>query len=622
MARDIITKGPNFVHPEKPSALGSRNSLNRDQRDEYFESRVIIDEEVDKILNHIHAKLPPEVLEKLDVMGSIKSKLHNYFNQEFQNMLNRYIVTMEDEMSKKVRDLVDKEENRILNKYTPRELTDILDRIGGADKFNTGEIEKSMVNMYGHLHGHIQRGVNELETSINSILREKADIGAFVRGENAYSIVKCSFTDNLVKPKTVTNVKLSINILDSELISPIYHYEVPVSVILRDVVAKHIHEQIDREITALNNSLIDNGKEELTDTEEVFEKFHLLENYVSDEDSSNENSKRYQFVAKKFFDAIDGIKAEIDYDNYDALQIRENVKKVIDKENIRNRGFNSAVNSITSILDTSKMGYQHIENHKNARLCVIREYEEEDEVKLPDERYAIRVVFYDSNQLKALRDAYRTQLEELEVSVEETQKVVDGVYKEYKKANPEHQDLETITRRYLGGVEDAPKKGFFFSPARDEDDAYLEEDKVWDELSFIQASGTIVEEENPSYEIRFERLTKRFKLIEEKVGVIYSFQHPEKRRVIEDRIRFLRVNVEAFDALINPFHIQPGLLLDIDITTIKRKRTTMMNMANVLNEFLFSLSKGFADAAFASSTRRRSTVRSDLEQSFGSLAAE
>ena len=151
MARDLVVKGPRYVHPEKPGAVGSRNSLNRNNRDEYAESKIIIDEEVDKILNHIHAKLPPEVLEKLDVMGSIKSKLHNYFNQEFQNMLNRYIVTMEDEMAKKVRDLVDKEEFRILNRYTPREVSELIDKIGGIEKFNTGEIERSIVNMYGHL---------------------------------------------------------------------------------------------------------------------------------------------------------------------------------------------------------------------------------------------------------------------------------------------------------------------------------------------------------------------------------------------------------------------------------------------------------------------------------------
>ncbi|MBT4638442.1 MAG: cytochrome C oxidase subunit II, partial [Deltaproteobacteria bacterium] len=104
MARETIVKSPNLVHPEKPSAVGSRNSLHRQDRDEYEEAKGIIDEEVDKILNHIHAKLPPEVLEKLDVMGSVKSKLHNYFNQDFQNMLNRYLVTMEDEMNKKIRD--------------------------------------------------------------------------------------------------------------------------------------------------------------------------------------------------------------------------------------------------------------------------------------------------------------------------------------------------------------------------------------------------------------------------------------------------------------------------------------------------------------------------------------
>ena len=40
---------------------------------------------------------------------------------------------------------------------------------------NTGEIEKSIVNMYGHLHGHIQRGVNDLETMTNSLLRQKTD---------------------------------------------------------------------------------------------------------------------------------------------------------------------------------------------------------------------------------------------------------------------------------------------------------------------------------------------------------------------------------------------------------------------------------------------------------------
>jgi hypothetical protein len=70
--------------------------------------------------------------------------------------------------------------------------------------------------------------------------------------------------------------------------------------------------------------------------------------------------------------------------------------------------------------------------------------------------------------------------------------------------------------------------------------------------------------------------------------------------------------------MINPYHIQPGLLLDVDITSIKRKKATLDSMANVLNEFLHGVSKGFQDAAFASFSRRRSTVRADINQSFSS----
>jgi hypothetical protein len=45
-------------------------------------------------------------------------------------------------------------------------------------------------------------------------------------------------------------------------------------------------------------------------------------------------------------------------------------------------------------------------------------------------------------------------------------------------------------------------------------------------------------------------------------------------------------------------------------------------MANVLNEFLSGVSKGFSDAAFASFSRRRSTVREDINQSFSSGTEE
>lgn len=588
MASETIVKSPNFVHPEKPSAVGSRNSLHRQDRDEYEEAKGIIDEEVDKILNHIHAKLPPEVLEKLDVMGSVKSKLHNYFNQDFQNMLNRYLVTMEDEMNKKIRDLIDKEETRTLNKYTPREITEIISRIGDSETFNTEDIEKSVVNMYSHLQGHIERGVADLETNTNALLREKTDVGVFIRGENSYAIEKCTFKDNVKRPKTVMDMKLSISILDSELISRIYHYQVPVTSIIKDIVAKNIHELIDNEINEINHQLVDGGKEEMSDSERIFEKLRVMDKYISDDNT--EESKRYQFVAKKFLDSVDGIQAEIESKDYDSLNIRENIKKIIDNENIRNRGFNTAVNSITSILDNSKMGYQFIENYKNARECIIREYEEEDSTKLPDERYNLRLVYYDQKQLKSLRKAYSRQIEELEREVMHLWKVCHGVYTN-DRDEKDYDDWETLADRMLTPKK---KKGFFKSKNAVEPE--IEEKKpLWNEIGYIQPKDTIVSKSNPTEEARLDEISARFPLMWDKLQKVYREQIDETRQILEARISFLQEQFEDFTNQINPYHVQPGLLLDIDIISIKKKKTTMMNMANVINEFLYSVSKGFSD---------------------------
>ena len=115
-------------------------------------------------------------------MAGMEDKIYNYVNQAYVNMFNRYSITVEDEMIKKVRDFIDKEEVKTLARYVPKDIVDILDQVAGSDKFNTGEIEKSIVNMYGHLQGHVQRGVYDLEVETNAILRQKTDVGAFVPG--------------------------------------------------------------------------------------------------------------------------------------------------------------------------------------------------------------------------------------------------------------------------------------------------------------------------------------------------------------------------------------------------------------------------------------------------------
>ena len=108
----------------------------------------------------------------------------------------------------------------------------------------------------------------------------------------------------------------------------------------------------------------------------------------------------------------------------------------------------------------------------------------------------------------------------------------------------------------------------------------------------------------------------------DKLVKVNENQNPINRVAVEERIDYLFREFTRYDYMINPYHIQPGIVLDIDITSIKRKKYTLMAMANVLNEFLHGVSKGFQDAAFASFSRRRSTVREDINQSFNATANE
>ncbi len=597
-------KSPNKVHPTQPSAVGSRESLAQEGRDKIAESKLILEESTDKVMNHIMNKLPEDVLVRLDVMGGIKEKLYNYINQTYVNMFNRYQVTMEDEFVKKVRDFVDKEETKGLARYTPRELVELLDKIGGSDKFHTGEIEKAMVNMFGHLHGHIQRGMNDLENETNAILRQKTDVGAFVRGENAYAILKCIFKDNELRPKYVYDIKLSINILESELISPIYHYQVTVESLLKDAIQKHIHDLIDRQITVLKEELVDQGKSEMTGAEVMFEKIKRIENFT-DDDKDDEKSRRYTILAKKFLDKIEGLRAEIDVEEYDPLNIRENIKHIIDSENIRNRGYNTAVNAITSILDTSKLGYQVCDNMKNARVCKIREYEELDLTILPDERYAMRLAFYDQNQLREEKKEYDRQMESFTKEILRIWDVCHAHY-ESKKRFRSIKDFDDLAGRLMS------KEWKRLKREEEADPNHV----LWNEVGELYNENSFVEKNNRTYEDRMLNLKRKLKYCSEMLQKMHGYQNPVERVVQDERINFITRRFNEFIYKVNPHHIQPGLILDVDITTIKRKQYMLKGMANVLNEFLYGVSKGFADQAFASYSRRRSTMRQDINQSF------
>jgi hypothetical protein len=153
--------------------------------------------------------------------------------------------------------------------------------------------------------------------------------------------------------------------------------------------------------------------------------------------------------------------------------------------------------------------------------------------------------------------------------------------------------------------------------AKTSEPAYEDIAKVWDEVSFVRPAETEVERTTRNYIYEEHKIRQRSIIMRNRMKQMYTFQYPIERRVMEDRLAFLEKEYYNFEYTINPYHLQPGILLDVDITSIKRKKATLDAMANVLNEFLSGVSKGFSDAAFASFSRRRSTVREDLAQSFG-----
>ncbi len=617
MLKEKMAKGPNFVHPEKPSAVGSRNSINRDNRNEYQEAALIIDEETDKILNHVKSKLPPEVLDKLEVMGGVKEKIHNYYNQNLQNMHNRYMVTVEDELLKKYRDLIDKEEYNHLNRYTARNIADILGKIGGEDHFTTAEIEKSIANIYGHLQGHVQRGVAEIENATNALVRQKNDVGSFIRKENAYAIAKCSFKNNALKPKTVLDVKLAINILDSELITPIYHYQNTFQHLIKDTISRQIHHRIDQSINEINYRRVDQGLDELNGDDKFLERLKALEEHLSFEDDPNdENAKRYGMVAKRILDCLEIEGVENGGAGDETENIRDAVRMVIDKENIRNKGFNKVVNALTSILDVSKMGYQFIENYKNARVCVIREYEIKDKNEIPDESFTIRLSYFDNDQLREMRKAYDRQLDLLSEEIAKVTEVVDQVFHNWCDEQGV-QNYQTVSREILKEEQKSHKKWWEFWKSVEEE--VEEEDALWNELTFMEVNSNNGDDDTKQNTGSF--LKEQIKLIKRKVLKIYGNQHPRERFVIEERVNFLDDTYQDLFSKINPHHLQQGLVLDVDITSVKQQRTTMDSMSNVLNEFLFQVSRGFLDQAVEAyaGNRPRSIISDDIDRTFTSV---
>jgi hypothetical protein len=527
----------------------------------------LMEEETERVIHHISAALPGEIVESLDMGGSLKEKLFGYFDRNVQALAG--------------------------HRSSPLAMT-----------------EKSLSSMYGHFQGHIQRGINELEHRTNKLLRQNTESGAFIRSDNAYRVVKCAFRDNPEKPKTVTDLKLCVNLPETELISPVFHHQVTVEYLVKDLLSKNIIETVDREVEKLRDERLDEGLEEYSDAELVINKLEKAGELMEADSPGRE--KQYSLIANKILDLLKDAGTEKDPAEYDQLNIREHLKTILDNEHIRDRGFNTIVNSLTAALDNARLGFQYIENYKNSREALIREYD--DTAELPDEHYRIRLRYCDGAQIGEERKAYDAQIRSFETEILHAADILQALYEE-SKSPFRVSDFKDLVLKTKDRIRRLKKKTG--GPL------YEDLEKPWDGLSFVKAGETEVERENRTYAWEKERISARLELIKKTIRELYGeFDYPPERRSLEKRINFLEQEYNRFNYQINPYHLQPGLALEVDVTSIKRKRVTLDAMSAAINEFLHGISRTFQDAALPSRRPAPGEASQSFGDLFGGIAAE
>jgi hypothetical protein len=453
------------------------------------------------------------------------------------------------------------------------------------------------------------------------------DVGAFVRGDNSYAIAKCSIKNNSARPKTVSDLKLAINILDSELISPILHVHDSSATLLKSIASEEILKYLEQNIERINRDLLNSGKDEISEGESILKKIALLDKYVEQDKSGSE--KQFDLIAQHILEAIDKIPKTVAEIN--PISLRENVNKILEDDGIRNRGYNSAVNMLTTVLDGSKMGYQHVENHRNSRMCKIEEYSDENRTNLPDENYTIYLNYYDIEQIKSMRRTYEKKFKQFQENFNEALALLEEKYSRYKREADIIDYTDILDEMQVD--ENRPPEVSFFEKFFQKKDVVEtrkkvkvteeeEEDLTWSEFRFIRPNENDKIKQYRKFESEIKEIKEKLLHMETRLQEIYRRSFPDERILISERLDTLIDRFNAFSGKVNPFQLQPGLCLEINITSVKRKKTTIMSMANVLNEFLHSTSKGFADAAFASFQRRRSTVRTEDMDDFTSHHSE
>jgi hypothetical protein len=448
-----------------------------------------------RLLDYLSGKLPKEILKKNEARNRVKDKSYNCINRNFRVLYDLYAS------------------NRAAG-----ERLNILDAVYRGNTFNTGEIEKAAFN--GGFPWGTEGGTDELVNYTDNILRQKTDTGAIIRNGDTYSVIRCVFKDNEKKPETVTDLNLSINIPDSDLIKPVFRNLAVAEYLVNDIILKYIISLFD--------------SDELSDAGKIA--------YILD-------------------------RCEIDPSSVDFQEFNDNLNTLLDVDGIRKNGFRNAVNLLTSLLNKFDMGYQYIDYLMNEYEVVIREYEETDISRLPDENYTIRLRCFDDVTLAEDCKSYDARLAHLQTTVRQLWNIIEVLYQDSKSIFRVN-DFDDLARKNKRRVTKLTKANG--------GDSGEEAEETGDEKKDLRKTLTLMNE-------RFMNMSDSL--------------YPAERKIIEERLSLLEGEFACFDSLHNPHQFKAGMFIDVIITSIKRKKTTLDAMANLLKEYPEGVCRVFTDAA-------------------------
>jgi hypothetical protein len=109
---------------------------------------------------------------------------------------------------------------------------------------------------------------------------------------------------------------------------------------------------------------------------------------------------------------------------------------------------------------------------------------------------------------------------------------------------------------------------------------------LWNEIGDMYNEQSFVEKNNRTYEDRFRNLKNKLTYLRGVLSKMHGFQNPVERVILDERITFMEKRFNEFAHVVNPHHIQPGLVLDIDLTTVKRKQYILKSMAMFVKKSL------------------------------------